>query len=177
MSSLTGTRRSCRGHTEVGGDSFPTVNLDALDHERYMERALTLAREAADRGDEPFGSLLIHDGEVVMEERNAVNTADDLRRHPELTLAKRAAAELSHETCRETVMYTSTEPCPMCSGGIYSAKLGAVVYSVSAERAADLAGGDLVVPSSEIFDRGAADVETVGPVLPEAGAAVHRDYW
>jgi len=166
-----------RGHVEVAGVPPSAVNLDALDHERYMERALTLAREAADRGDEPFGSLLVHDDEVVMEERNAVNTADDIRRHPELTLAKRAAAEFSPETCREMVMYTSTEPCAMCSGGIYIAKLGAVVYSVSAERAADLAGSDLVVPSAEIFDRGTADVRTVGPVSPEAGAAVHRDCW
>ncbi|WP_255150695.1 nucleoside deaminase [Halorarius halobius] len=153
------------------------MDFDALDHERYMERALELAREAADRGDEPFGSLLVRDGEVVMEARNAVSTADDLRRHPELTLAQRAASEFTPAECAETVMYTSTEPCPMCSGGIHIAGLGAVVYSVSAERAGELTGGDLAVPSTEILDRGRRDVEVVGPVLPEAGADVHRDYW
>lgn len=153
------------------------MDLDALDHERYMRRALALAREAADRGDEPFGSLLVRDGDIVMEARNAVNTADDLRRHPELTLATRAASEFTPEECRETTMYTSTEPCAMCSGSIYLAKLAGVVYSVSAEHAAEVAGNDLVVPSAEIFERGSADVRTVGPVLPEEGERVHRDCW
>ena len=153
------------------------MDIDALDHERYMERALTLAREAGDRGDEPFGSLLVHDGEVIMEEQNGVNTADDIRRHPELTLARRAASELDADTCRETVMYTSTEPCAMCSGGIYIASLGGVVYSVSAATAADLTGGGAVVPSAEILGRGDREVPVHGPVLETAGKDVHRECW
>jgi tRNA(Arg) A34 adenosine deaminase TadA len=153
------------------------VNLDALDHERHMQRALELAREAADRGDEPFGSLLVRDGEVVAEARNAVATADDLRRHPELDLAHRAAREADAATRRETVMYTSTEPCPMCAGGMAIADLGAVVYSVSAARLGELLDGPSGVPCGEIFERRGADTAVVGPVLPEAGEAVHRDYW
>ncbi|MFB6117054.1 nucleoside deaminase [Halosegnis sp.] len=156
-----------------------TTSIDALNHEQYMERALTLAREAGDRGDEPFGSLLVHaeDGEILMEERNAVNTADDIRRHPELTLAQRAAHEFDAATRHETVLYTSTEPCAMCTGGIYIAELGGVVYSVSAERAGELTGGDFVVPSATLFERGRRDVPVRGPVLGEAGEQVHRDCW
>jgi tRNA(Arg) A34 adenosine deaminase TadA len=153
------------------------MDLDALDHESHIDRALDLAREAADRGDEPFGSLLVHDGEIVAEARNAVNTADDLREHPELTLAAWARRELVAETRAETVMYTSTEPCAMCSGGIYHAGLGAVVYSTSAERLADIAGGSFAVPCADVFAYGDHDVPVVGPVLPEAGAALHREFW
>lgn len=153
------------------------MNLDALDHESYIDRALDLAREAADRGDEPFGSLLVHDDEVVMEARNAVNTADDLRAHPELTLAAWVNRTLTPDERAETVMYTSTEPCAMCSGGIYHAGLGAVVYSTSAERLAGIAGGDFAVPSSDVFAYGDREVAVVGPVLPEAGAAIHRAFW
>ena len=153
------------------------MDIDALDHEQYMERALTLAREAGDRGDEPFGSLLVHDGEIIMEEQNAVNTADDIRRHPELTLAQRAASELGADARRETVMYTSTEPCAMCSGGIHIASLGGVVYSVSAATAADLTGGGAVVPSAEILGRGDQEIPVHGPVLEAAGKDVHRECW
>lgn len=156
--------------------------LEDLDHDRYMERALALAREAADRGDEPFGSLLVDAAadppEVLMEERNAVNSADDIARHPELTLARSAASEFDADTRASLVMYTSTEPCAMCSGGIYIAGLGAVVYSVSAETAAEVTGGgDLVVPSADIFDRGTRSLPVVGPVLPDAGKRIHREYW
>jgi tRNA(Arg) A34 adenosine deaminase TadA len=153
------------------------MDLDSLDHDRYMTRALELAREAADRGDEPFGSLLVLDGAVAMEARNAVTTRADLREHPELTLAARAGRELGPAERARTVMYTSTEPCAMCAGGIYHAGLGAVGYSVSAARVAELAGGDFAVPASDVFAYGERDIDVFGPVLPEAGAAVHREYW
>jgi tRNA(Arg) A34 adenosine deaminase TadA len=153
------------------------MDLAALDHEQYMKRAIELAGEAVERGDQPFGSLLVLDGEIVAEARNAVNTRDDLREHPELSLAAEADRDLSPADRSRTVMYTSTEPCAMCSGGIYHAGLGAVGYSVSAERVTELAGGDFAVPSSDVFAYGSRPIEVFGPVLPEAGAAVHRDYW
>ena len=153
------------------------MDLDATDHERYMARAIELAREAAARGDEPFGTVLVLDGEIVMEAMNAVNTADDLREHPELTLAARAARELTPAERERTVMYTSTEPCAMCAGGIYHAGLGAVGYAVSAERIAELAGGDFAVPSADVFAYGSRDIDVFGPVLADAGAAVHEEFW
>ena len=153
------------------------MDLDALDHDRFMGRALELAREAADRGDQPFGSVLVLDDEVVMEAMNAVNTADDLREHPELTLAMRTQRELATGDRARAVMYTSTEPCAMCSGGIYHSGLGAVAYSVSAARVAELTGGGFAVPSADVFAYGERDVEVFGPILPEAGAAVHEEFW
>lgn len=151
--------------------------IEDPDHEGYMQRAIDLAHEAVDRGDEPFGSLLVLDDEIVAEARNAVDTRDDLREHPELTVAAEAARDLSAPERARTVMYTSTEPCAMCSGGIYHAGLGAVGYSVSADRVTELAGGDFAVPSSDVFAYGNRDIEVFGPMLPEAGAGVHQDYW
>jgi len=148
-----------------------------LDHDAHVRASLDLAREAVERGDNPYGSLLVRagDGAVVMEDRNAVDTADDVRRHPELTLAHRAAREFSPERRRDLIMYTSTEPCPMCAGGIAHAGLGAVVHSTSAERAAELYGRDDWLPSAEVYERLGSDVAVGGPVLPEAGDAVHRE--
>ena len=158
----------------------PTAVYPALDHEQYTERALELAREAAARGDDPYGSLLVDpdtpDGPtVVAEARNAVVTADDLREHPELHLAEWAGRELDPAVRGRTIMYTSTEPCPMCAGGIRIAGLAAVVHSVSAERAAELAGHDDALPSRAVYDRTGADVQSLGPVLPDAGAEIHRE--
>jgi tRNA(Arg) A34 adenosine deaminase TadA len=151
--------------------------LESLDHEEYIERACELAREAGDRGDGPYGSLLVVDGEVVMEETNRERTDEDLALHPELTLARRAPPELGSETTGEAVMYTSTEPCPMCSTGMAYAGLDAVVYSVSGERASELRGGGTGgIPSDEVFDRLGADITVVGPVLQEEGEAVHEAF-
>ncbi|AEN06978.1 nucleoside deaminase [Halolamina sp.] len=147
--------------------------FDDFDHEAHMRRAIELAREAADRGDGAYGSVLVKDDEIVMEERNAEVTDGDMRAHPELTLAKRAAAE--RDDAEALVMYTSTEPCPMCSGGIDLVGLDKVVYSVSGQRAGEIHGSGGLLPSTEVFAAGRSDVEVVPDVLHEAGEAVHRE--
>ena len=152
------------------------MDLDLDDHETPTRRAIELAEKAADRGDDPFGSVLVRDGEIVMEERNRTHTEDDLALHPELTLARRAASEWSAGECEETVMYTSTEPCSMCATGIAYAGLGGVVYSVSGERVAELHGGSGGIPCEEVFERLDADVAVGGPVLESEGLALHRRF-
>ena len=153
------------------------TDLDTLDHEQYIKQACDLAREAGEHGDGPYGSLLVVDGEVVMEERNRENTDDDLALHPELTLARRAGSELEPEVASAAVMYTSTEPYPMCSTGMAYAGLDAVVDSVSGARASELRGGGTGgILSDEVFDRLGADVDVVGPVLEDEGTAVHEAF-
>jgi tRNA(Arg) A34 adenosine deaminase TadA len=152
------------------------MDLDGRDHEAAMERAIELAEEAGDRGDGPYGSVLVRDGDVVMLETNRTKTEDDLALHPELTLARRARSEWSFRTAADTVMYTSTEPCPMCAAGMAYAGLGGVVYSVSGEKAAAVTGGTGGIPCDEVFDRLGADVAVLGGVMEEAGLAVHHEY-
>ena len=148
-------------------------DFDRFDHESHMRAAFDLAREAADRGDEPFGSVLVRDDAVVMRESNRINTEDDLRRHPELHLAYRACRAYDPAERAETVMYTSTEPCPMCAGGMATAGFGRVVYSVSGEEAEPFTGVTHGVGSATILD-GVSEV--VGPVLNDEGRQIHREF-
>ncbi len=155
-------------------DTDAAGNADG-DDERFTRRAIELARAAAQHGNDPFGSLLVHDGRVIAESENTVATDDDVTAHPELKLARWAASDLDAETRAETTMYTSTEPCAMCQGAIYMAGLGRVVYSVPAERAAELSPGDGVVPTASTLSDGA--VESDGPILLDAGELVHEECW
>jgi tRNA(Arg) A34 adenosine deaminase TadA len=149
------------------------TDFEDFDHESHMTRAIELAREAADRGDHPFGSVLVRDDTVVMTDSNRVNTEDDIRRHPELHLAHRACRELGSAARAETVMYTSTEPCPMCSGGLRSAGFERVVYSVSSAELTDFTGGEPSVRAAEILD----DItDVVGPVCNDEGRRVHAEF-
>lgn len=150
------------------------MEFDEFDHEPHVRRAIELAREAAANGDGPYGSVLVRDDEIVMEARNTENTDGDVRAHPELTLAKRADAE--RDDADELVMYTSTEPCPMCAGGIDLVGLDTVVYSVSGQRAGEIYGSGGLLPCTEVFEAGRSDVDVVPNVLQEAGEAVHREH-
>lgn len=145
-----------------------------LDHRSHMRRAFELARAAGERGDEPFGAVLVDGESVVAEASNAVHTGDDIALHPELTLA-RAAGNMPDAD--ELVLYSSTEPCSMCAGGIAIADLRGVVYSVSAARAADVAGErGAVVPAPDLLEA-LDDTTVVGGVLEAAGERIHREYW
>jgi len=147
-------------------------NLNAFDHERHMRRAFDLAREAADRGDEPFGSVLVRDDEVVAAASNRVVTESDLRRHPELDLAREAHREYSPEERDRTVMYTSTVPCPMCAGGLRGVGLARVVYGVGADEIVEFTGGDPAVRAATILD----ETDVTGPLLNEQARSIHEEF-
>jgi len=149
------------------------MDIDEFDHESHMQRAIDCAREARERGDEPYGSVLVKDDEVVMTAGNRINSDDDIRAHPELTLAERAAAE--RDDADELVLYTSTEPCPMCSGGIDIAGLRAVIYSVSVERAAEIYGTSPLLSSTAVFESGGGNVDVIPDVLQAEGVKLHEE--
>lgn len=146
--------------------------IDAYDRDRHMQRAFDLAREAADRGDEPFGSVLVRDNEVVAAASNRVVTESDLRRHPELDLAREAQRKYSPEECARTVMYTSTEPCPMCAGGLRGVGLARVVYGVGADEIVEFTGGDPAVRAVTILD----ETDVTGPLLNEEARSIHEEF-
>ncbi|WP_247002384.1 nucleoside deaminase [Halosolutus gelatinilyticus] len=148
-------------------------DFDAFDHDSHMRRAFDLARSAVDRGDRPFGSVLVRDDEIVMEASNRVLTEDDVRRHPELHLAYRAGRELDPAARRGTVMYTSTEPCPMCAGGMRYAAFGRVVYSVGSDELSAFTDQGAPVRSADVLD---GVTEVVGPALNAKGRRLHEEF-
>ncbi|GLZ29660.1 tRNA-specific adenosine deaminase [Lentzea sp. NBRC 105346] len=109
--------------------------------ERFLRRAIELAKHGRETGEAPFGSLLVGpDGQVLAEAWNTVLGDKDISAHPELKMARWAARELDAETAAKTTMYTSTQPCAMCAGGLARSGLGRVVYALSAEQFVELTG-------------------------------------
>lgn len=103
--------------------------------EEFLRRAIAIAAQAVVLGDAPYGSLLAGpDGAILVEAHNTVRRDNDISAHPELKLARWAARELDPETAGRTTMYTSCQPCGMCTGGIARSGLGRVVYALSTEQ-------------------------------------------
>ena len=119
------------------------------------------------------GSVLVKDNTVVMGESNRVQTETDIRRHPELHLVHRACRGYDSAERTGMVMYTSTEPCPMCAGGMAKADFGRVVYSIESDKISTFTGSKPTVRCAEILD-GVTDV--VGPLLNKEGRQIHEDY-
>ena len=98
----------------------------------HLRRCVELAREALDAGDEPFGSVLVDaDGTALGEGRNRVVETGDATQHPEIELARWAAAHLTAEQRAGATVYTSGEHCAMCAAAHGWVGLGRIVYASS----------------------------------------------
>jgi tRNA(Arg) A34 adenosine deaminase TadA len=151
---------------------------DVTDRDReFVDRAIELAAEAVERGNTPFGALLVVDGEVVAEARNETRTEDDIAAHPELALARRAAREFDADERARCTMYASTEPCPMCATGIHYAGLDRVVFGVAGETLDELTGGVADIPCEEVIRRAGGETTVRGPVATEAAMALHESFF
>jgi tRNA(Arg) A34 adenosine deaminase TadA len=148
----------------------------------YLRRCVELATEAVEAGDFPFGSVLVAaDGTVLAEDRNREVTAGDPTRHPELELARWAAANMAPRERAAATVYTSGEHCPMCAAAHGWVGLGRIVYVTSTEQMgawlAELGVGPAPVLPLAIPDvvRG---VEVAGPVpaLAEQVRDLHRRF-
>ncbi|MBC9822314.1 nucleoside deaminase [Terrabacter sp. MAHUQ-38] len=97
----------------------------------HLRRAVDLARLALDRGDEPFGSVLVSgDGQVLFEDYNHV-VALEATQHPEFAIARWAGGNLTADERAAATVYTSGEHCAMCSAAHAWVGLGRIVYAVS----------------------------------------------
>lgn len=101
---------------------------------KHLERCVELARLALEKGDEPFGSVLVSpDGEVLFEDHNHVAGGDHTQ-HPEFALARWAAENMTPEERRKATVYTSGEHCPMCAAAHGWVGLGRIVYASSSKQ-------------------------------------------
>jgi tRNA(Arg) A34 adenosine deaminase TadA len=146
-------------------------------HEPLVRQAIALAAEARRQGNHPFGALLVVDGQVVLTATNSVNTGRDPTAHAETNLVAAAIRQLSREQIGRAILYTSCEPCAMCAGKMYWAGIRSVIYGLSSEQLAVLAGPDFLVPCRELFQRATEAVAVVGPMLTEEALAVHAGFW
>ncbi|WP_229069995.1 nucleoside deaminase [Actinoplanes sp. DH11] len=145
--------------------------------ETHLERAVALARDARDSGDEPFGSLLVTPGGEVLEAVNNIVTAADPTGHAETNLV-RLAGRLDPAVRAGSVLYTSTEPCAMCAGAIYWSGIGRIVFALSSEQLGAMIGKPaLRLSSREVFERGARPIVIDGPAALRSATEVHAGFW
>ncbi|OGV70375.1 MAG: hypothetical protein A3K19_27075 [Lentisphaerae bacterium RIFOXYB12_FULL_65_16] len=143
----------------------------------YLRKSFRLALSAREKGNHPFGALLVAaDGNLLAAE-NTVKTDRDPLAHAEMTLVRRAVREWDAARRGSATLFASTEPCAMCAGAIYWAGVRGIVYGLSAEELGRLTHGSLVVPCREVLVHARDPVEIVGPLLSDEARRVHAGAW
>jgi cytosine deaminase len=83
--------------------------------EKNMQIAIEEARAAQAEGDDPYGSVLVRDGEIIGIGRNHINTHNDPTSHAEMEAIRAAGLQVTYA---DTIMYATAFPCIMCAGPI-----------------------------------------------------------
>jgi len=99
---------------------------ESCDDKKFMLRAITLAVDNVANGGGPFGAVIVRDGQIVAEGVNRVTANNDPTAHAEVSAIREACRRLGTFDLSDCTIYTSCEPCPMCLGAIYWAKIGRV---------------------------------------------------
>lgn len=157
-------------------------SLTPIDIE-HLKTCLTLAEEAVQAGDKPFGSILVNSkNEVIRKARNRVNELTALA-HPEFELALWAAENLSLEERKNSILYTTGEHCPMCAGAHGWAEIGTLVYLSSGKQLREwLAEMDIPASPVEFYpaEKIIKNVTVRGPdsgELLETIKSLHHKYY
>ncbi len=173
---------------EEKAPSWETPRRASFTHEEdvaFLRRAIEVSRESRGHGNTPFGAILVNESkQIVLEQENREISERICTGHAETSLMEEASRRFDHDYLWQCTIYTTGEPCAMCSGAIYWANVGRVVY-VMTERDILAQTGDseqnptLDTPCRQIFGSSQKKIEVVGP-FPELVAeacAVHEGYW
>ena len=116
-----------------------------MTHEQLIGRAIRLSVENVAQGGGPFGAVVARGGEIVAEGVNRVTALNDPTAHAEVQAIRLAAQRLGRFDLSDCELYASCEPCPMCLGAIYWARLSRLYYAATQHDAAAAGFDDALI--------------------------------
>ena len=152
--------------------------------EELLRESIRIAESARASGRHPFGALVVGASGAVLASagNNSLPPDGDPTQHAELAAVAAAFRAVGPEGMVGSTLYTSAEPCVMCSGAAYWTGIDRVVYALSERRLGELTGAHpenptFSFPCREVFARGQRAIEVAGPALEDEAARVHEGFW
>jgi tRNA(adenine34) deaminase len=99
--------------------------------EGFMRRALELAKRAQEEGEVPVGAVLVVDGKIAGEGWNRPIAASDPTAHAEIQAMRAASLAVKNYRLTGATLYVTLEPCDMCVGAMFHARVGRVVFGAA----------------------------------------------
>jgi tRNA(adenine34) deaminase len=134
-----------------------------MNDEQYMRRALELARHAQSEGEVPIGALVVLQDKILGEGWNRPIAAHDPTAHAEMQAMRAAADKTGNYRLTGATLYVTLEPCEMCLGAMFHARVARLVYGATDPK-------KLVLKSTMTVDRGVL-ADECGAILSKFFAA------
>lgn len=151
-----------------------------MNHEKHLRQAIEVAKMSLQKGNLLYGCILVDsNGSVVLTGENTVNTSNDLIAHAEINLIRQASNLFDLDFLKTCTIYTSDEPCSMCSSAIYWSGIKQLVFGLSksrfyAEFGRENPDWDFEISATDILSKGARKTEIIGPLMEEEMLELHR---
>ena len=145
--------------------------------EEFMKEAIHLSALAVEHGNEPFGAVLVKDGKIIFTNENQIYTMTDPTFHAESGLIRRFCAETHITDLSVYTLYSSCEPCHMCSGALVWAKIGTLVYGASDKDLCRILGVKGSECSKTVFEQAGYHPVVRAGVLKEESMRVLKEYF
>ena len=155
------------------------------DHIFYIKKAIDVSKKSRENGNTPFGAILVDgEGNILLEQENVELTEKKCTGHAETILMEKASTKYSKDFLWNCTLYTTAEPCVMCSGAIYWGNVGKVVYGISEKRLLELTGNNDINPTFDlscryVFAKGQKNINVEGPFeeIEQDVVNVHDGFW
>ena len=145
--------------------------------ELFMQKAIELSVSAVEHGNEPFGAVLVKDGQIVYANENQIYTRKDPTFHAEAGLLRRFVEETGITDLSDYTLYSSCEPCFMCCGAMVWMKLGRLVYGASDMDLCRILGVQGSKCCEVVFGSMHAATQVTAGVMREEALRVMEDYF
>lgn len=158
------------------------VAIDERDG-RYLRQAIAWSRVARDRGNRPFGAVVVGaDGSVLAEAYCNTTESGDCTGHAETNAVRQLGNRFGRDVLARATLYSSAEPCVMCAGAIFWSAIGRVVHGIDAVRLRVFRGEraeqrDAELSCRDVFAASPHAIECIGPALIEESSEAHRGFW
>jgi len=163
--------------------TFPAEQPVAGRDATYLRQAIALSRTARQRGNRPFGSVIVApDGTVLGAGWNSNGESGDCTAHAEVQAIREACQRHDRTALEQATLYASGEPCVMCAGAIFWANIRRVVYGIDDQRLRVFRGErldqrDVELSCRDVFRAAPFAVECTGPSLVDEASQPHVGAW
>lgn len=150
---------------------------------RYLRQAIAWSRVARERGNRPFGAVVVaDDGRVLAEAWCNTGETGDCTGHAETNAVRQISPQVDRATLARATLYSSAEPCVMCAGAIFWSAIGRVVFGIDAVRLRVFRGErteqrDAELSCSDVFRASPHAIACIGPALIDEASEPHRGFW
>jgi tRNA(Arg) A34 adenosine deaminase TadA len=139
--------------------------LKKIDFEYYMKIAVEEAKISKSEGNKGYGAVIVLDGEMISRAHDTASTENDPSLHAEVNAIRNAVKVTGDSNLCGAVLFSSCEPCPMCSSLAVWSNLTSIIYGASIEKTSKAGKSRIMVSSQEIIDKSSVLIEVIGGIL------------